>query len=124
MVAVLDERQHQVGGGQPLTRLVWLATLVGSGGHLIPGLDLNARYKLARWPQIEREFPKHFRIATAIKKVSDIMAEIAAASGVPEADVVDFVNASLVTGFASQAGDTAAAAEARAGGLLDRLRGR
>lgn len=113
-----------LGAAQPLQRLQWYGGLLAGEGRMLPGFDPEGRFVLAKWPQTEREYPRHFRIATAMMKGPQTLAEIAAASGVPEADVVDFVNASLVTGFASQAGDTAAAAEARAGGLLDRLRGR
>jgi hypothetical protein len=53
------------------------------------------------------------------------IAEIAAASSVPAADVVDFINANLATGFAEQTGDAAASADTgKSGSLLDRLRGR
>lgn len=113
-----------LGAAQPLQRLQWYGGLLAGEGRMLPGFDPEGRFVLAKWPQTEREYPRHFRIATAMMKGPQTLAEIAAASGVPEADVVDFVNANLVTGFASQAGDTAAAAEARAGGLLDRLRGR
>ncbi len=114
---------RQVGGGQPLTRLVWLATLVSSGGHLIAGLDLNARYKLARWPQIEREFPKHFRIATAMMKGPATLTEIAEQSGAQLADVIDFINAYAVIGVAEMEGTPAVAAASEPTGLLARLRG-
>jgi hypothetical protein len=114
---------RQVGGGQPLTRLVWLATLVGSGGHLIPGLDLNARYKLARWPQIEREFPKHFRIATAMMKGPATLTEISEQSGAQLGDVIDFINAYAVIGVAEMEGTPAASPASEPTGLLARLRG-
>lgn len=114
---------RQVGGGQPLTRLVWLATLVSSGGHLIAGLDLNARYKLARWPQIEREFPKHFRIATAMMKGPATLTEISEQSGAQLADVIDFINAYAVIGVAEMEGTPVAAAASEPTGLLARLRG-
>jgi hypothetical protein len=53
---------------QPLARLKWLAHLVRSDGELEAGLDTKGHYKLSRWPQSEREFPKHFRIATVMLK--------------------------------------------------------
>ena len=65
------------GKAQPLARLLWLCHALGSHGHLAPGLDINAKYKLARWPQIEREFPKHFRIATVMLKQPATLTDIA-----------------------------------------------
>lgn len=110
------------GGQQPISRLLWLYTLVSSNGALLPGLDVNARYKLAKWPQSEREYPKHFRIATAMMKGPATLSEIADQSGAALADVVDFVNAYSVTGFVEAEGvqpEVAAPA-----GLLSRLRAR
>ncbi len=77
----------------PYARLTWLAHLVGSDGQLEAGLDAGARYKLARWPQVERDFPKHFRIATAMMKAAGTVEEIAEASGAPLAEVANFINA-------------------------------
>jgi hypothetical protein len=88
-------------GSQPLSRLLWLAALAGGHGGILGGHDPNARYKLNKWPQTEREFPKHFRIATAMMKGPAKLTEIAEASGMTLAEVTDFVNASLATGYAS-----------------------
>jgi hypothetical protein len=85
---------------------------------MLPGFDPEGRFVLSKWPQTEREYPRHFRIATAMMKGPSTVAEIAAASSVPAADVIDFINASLATGFAEQSGDGG-----KSGGLLDRLRG-
>ncbi len=53
------------------------------------------------------------------------VAEIAEASGVPEADVTDFVNANLATGFADIERPPEPEPEStRASGLFGRLRGR
>jgi hypothetical protein len=89
-----------LGPGQPLARLQWYGGLLAGGGELLPGFDAMGRYKLSKWPQTEREYPKHFRIATAMMKGPATLDEVAAASGVPLSEVVDFVNASLVTGYA------------------------
>src|SRR3546814_15531102 len=75
-------------------------------GELLPGYDPDGSYKLNKWPQTEREYPRHFRIATAMMKGPATLAEIAGASGMPVADVADFVNASLATGFADIAPHT------------------
>ena len=53
---------------------------------------------LTKWPQIEREYPKHFRLATVMMKGPALVKEIAEQAGVGEAEVIDFVNAGLVTG--------------------------
>lgn len=116
---------HKAGGAQPMARLRWLFALVSGEGQLLPGYGSHERYSLTKWPQIEREFPKHFRIATAMMKGPATPAEIALQSSAPENEVIDFINASLVTGFAV-VHRTEAKAEpvpARAG-LLGRLRGK
>ena len=89
-----------LGAAQPLARLQWYGGLLAGKGKLLPGFDPTAQYQLRKWPQTEREFPKHFRIATAMMKGPATLDEIATASGVPLEDVVDFVNANLATGFA------------------------
>jgi hypothetical protein len=95
------------GSAQPLSRLQWLGGLLAGQGQLLPGLDPAGKFILNKWPQTEREYPKHFRIATAMMKGPQTVAEIAAASGSPEADVADFINANLATGFAEPAGGAA-----------------
>ena len=52
--------------------------------------------------------------------------EMASASGVPLADVADFVNASLVTGYAEVVPDVVPepAETQKSGGLFGRLRGK
>lgn len=108
-VRVLDEAEWQqaasaVGPAQPISRLQWL-------GGLCSGAQTRGNYRLRKWPQIEREYPRHFRIATVMMKGAASIAEIAQASGTSEDDVRDFVNASLATGYAvgANAGDTSTA---------------
>lgn len=84
---------------QPMARLRWFAGLVATPGVLAHGLRDDERYKLTRWPQTEREFPRHFRIATAMMKEAAIPADIAKASGVPLAEVIDYINASRAAGW-------------------------
>ncbi len=91
----------QLGGAQPLARLIWLAGLVGGNGQLLPGYNPNSLFKLDKWPQTEREFPKHFRIATIMMKAPAKLTDIAEQSGSSLADVTDFVNANLISGHAS-----------------------
>ncbi len=106
-----------LGEAQPLARLQWFGGLLAGEGKLLPGFDPNGRFVLSKWPQTEREYPRHFRIATAMMKGPSTIAEIAAASSVPAADVIDFINANLATGFAEPSGDGKSS-------LMDRLRGR
>ena len=129
----VDERawQHetaQLGAAQPLSRLQWFGGLLAGEGRLLSGYDPGGRYLLNKWPQTEREFPRHFRIATAMMKGPATLGEIAAASGVPETDIADFVNANLATGFAEAVSDAPASAEparpTKPGSLFDRFRGR
>ena len=115
-----------IGAAQPLSRLVWLGGLASGAGRLLPGHDPEARYTLNRWPQTEREFPRHFRIATTMMKAPATLAEVAAASGIALEEIVDFVNANLATGVAEAVAEPQVepAPPARSGGLLGRLRGR
>lgn len=113
-----------VGGTQPIGRLVWLAALGASDGE-IAGAAPDARYRLTKWPQIEREFPKHFRIATTMMKGFNSAEAIAQQSGCSLAEVNDFIAASLVSGHAeieptAPSPDVAAVAPKS---LLGRLRG-
>lgn len=115
----------KAGGAQPMARLRWLFALVSGEGKMLPGYGLDERYSLSKWPQIEREFPKHFRIATAMMKGPAALDEIAALSSSPLNEVIDFVNACLVSGFAQVDRPPPAEAEPAArAGLFDRLRGK
>ncbi|HEX7340024.1 MAG TPA: hypothetical protein VF271_08845 [Rhodanobacteraceae bacterium] len=106
---------------QPLTRLLWFAALTATPGKLSASLDENARYRLTRWPQIEREFPRHFRIATAMMKGASSLGDIASAANAPIADVADFINAYSVAGYV--AGEATEAPEStNGGGMFSRLR--
>ncbi|MGI8559955.1 MAG: hypothetical protein ACR2J7_00630 [Luteimonas sp.] len=111
---------------QPLARLRWLGGLVAGQGALMAGQDPDGRYRLVKWPQTEREYPKHFRIATAMMKGPATVVEIAEASGMPAADVADFINANLATGYAEYVPEPVPEPEepAKPAGLFGRLRNR
>lgn len=114
-----------LGPAQPLARLIWLGGLLAGKGELLPGTDPAGNYRLTKWPQTEREYPKHFRIATAMMKGPATLDEVAAASGVPREDVADFVNASLASGYAELVVPEPPAPEEpppKPGGLFGRMR--
>ena len=81
----------------PWSRLLWLAALHAGQGSVI-GFGPEQIFKLNRWPQIEREFPRHFRIATALMRQAGTVEAIAAQSGAPGSEVADLINAYLLTG--------------------------
>ena len=113
------------GQAQPLARLLWFCALQAGKGKLMPGFDPNAQYRLLKWPQTEREFPKHFRVATAMMKGPATLDEVSAACGVPVPEVADFVNANLATGYAEPYREPEPEPEPqKSGGLFGRLRGR
>ena len=114
-----------LGAAQPLNRLQWYGGLLTGQGALLPGYDPSAKYRLAKWPQTEREFPKHFRIATAMMKAPATLDDIAAGAGVGREEVIDFVNANLATGFAEPVSDAPTEpTDTQKGGLFGRLRGK
>lgn len=84
---------------QPFSRMLWFYVLNRSQGELLPELDRQARFKLARYPQSEREFAKHFRIGTFMLKDFASLEDIAEASGAALPDVIDYVNAYTAVGF-------------------------
>lgn len=112
-----------LGGTQPWSRLAWLCALTGGNGALAPGFGPNEKYKLLKWPQTEREFPKHFRIATIMMKGPANLTEIADQSSSTLAEVIDFVNACLATGVAEpDVPPPAVPDQGKSGGLLGRFR--
>lgn len=120
-----DRQAAALGAAQPLSRLLWFGALLADRGRLAAGFDAAARYQLLKWPQTEREFPKHFRIATAMMKGPATLSEIAEASGVTLEEVTDFVNANLATGFAEPFREPEPEADPpKPSGLFGRLRGR
>ncbi len=125
--AAWEAEASALGPAQPLARLVWLGSLLAGRGALLPGTDPDGNYRLTKWPQTEREYPKHFRIATAMMKGPATLDEVAAASGVPREDVADFVNANLASGYAELVLPEPPAPEeplSKAGGMFGRMRGR
>ena len=126
--AAWESEAAKLGAAQPLSRLQWLGGLLGGHGALLPGHDPDGKYRLVKWPQTEREYPKHFRIATAMMKGPATVSEVAEASGVAQEEVADFVNANLLTGYAEFVPPAPAEPDTPpqkpAGGLFGRIRGR
>lgn len=121
--AEFDRAKLTSGGAQPFMRLLWLCGLTVGNGHLLPGFSEARKFVLTKWPQIEREFPKHFRLATVMMKGPALVKDIAEASGVSAADVTDFINAGLVTGAVVAEGAAPEGGDlARASALLARPR--
>jgi hypothetical protein len=120
-----DKLKAELGSAQPFMRLQWLCGLFAGDGHIAEGYDQNLKFKLSKWPQIEREYPKHFRIATVMMKGPQLLTEIAEGAGVPLGEVTDFVNANLYTGMAEMEVPPAPVDPnaASKGGLFGRFRG-
>jgi len=116
------ERATEILPALPYSRLVWFAHFARSEGNLDAGLPAGARYRLTRWPQVEREFPKHFRIATSMMRGVGTVEEIAAQSTASAADVVDFVNAYHALGYAECEAILPVTAPNDRSGLLQRVR--
>jgi len=77
---------------QPYSRLIWLATLVQSGGRLAAHLDPGGRYKLKDGTLVETELPTHARIGNVMRDMAKLN-EIAAVSGAQMSEVFDVINA-------------------------------
>ncbi|MBP8097824.1 MAG: hypothetical protein KAY03_00765 [Arenimonas sp.] len=122
-LAEFERIKASSGGAQPYMRLLWLCGLSITNGELLPGYSPAKKFMLTKWPQIEREFPKHFRLATVMMKGPALVRDLAELSGVAPAEVVAFINAGLLTGSVVVEGEPSAAGDvARAVALLARPR--
>lgn len=106
------------GTAQPITRLLWL-------GGLLSGAATQGTYRLNKWPETEREYPKHFRIATAMMKGPADPDTLMQMAGVTREDVDGFINANLATGLveAVRPSSSPQPSAAKPKRLLERLRG-
>lgn len=101
-IASWKREVESVGDAQPLSRLLWFSALKAGQGRLAEGFNPDGEYRLVKWPQTEREFPRHFRLATAMMKGPASLRSIADAAGASLEEAIDYVNANLATGFAEQ----------------------
>lgn len=123
-VDIDDPEVQHAGPQQPLIRLLWFAALCASDGKLAPHLDPDATWQLTRWPQIEREFPRHFRIATAMMKQAGTLQDVAEAAKSPIEDVASFINAYYVAGYVAPEGsDEPVELASTTANVFSRLRG-
>ncbi len=88
--------------GQRLARLKWFAALIQTPGVLPSGIGATTVLHMDRWPEIEREYPRHFRIATALMRQPGTVNQIAQRAKVDETDIIDFVRAYQAIGFVVQ----------------------
>jgi hypothetical protein len=107
--------------GQTYSHLTWLDVLAHSKGRLAPHLDPGGRYKLKSWPQLERDFPNHLRIAQAMSQAAKLN-EIAAESGAPMGEVFAMVNAYDAIGMIEVESRLPRHSPPASKGLLARLR--
>ncbi len=87
------------GAAQPLARLRWYAALIAAPAAPPDGAQDGSRLRLIRWPEIEREFPRHFRIAAAMMRQPASAGEIAAQVGATADEVNDFARAAQARGM-------------------------
>ena len=99
-VARHDFREHarQI-RPKTLIRLQWSAALACSDGRLIAALESGAAMQLAAWPDMEAHSPKFFRLAGLLVKQAVNFDAIVAMTGIDEATVADFLNASYRCGI-------------------------
>lgn len=124
--AALDPAGPNAASVQPLARLRLIAGLKSNEGRLAPGFDTQTRFQLPRWPQIEREFPRHLRLATALMKGPANLSELSSQVDLPESEVAEFLNGFVAAGFIgpvpAASSPAAEAPVAASGRLLGRFR--
>lgn len=109
---------------QPYSRLVWLDVMLKSAGRLAPHLDPGGTYRLTRWLDIRRDYPRLSRISTVMMQPLRLH-EIVAASGADMSEVFDVVNAYDAIGmleWTPRPPRHSAAVETGLSGLMQRLR--
>jgi hypothetical protein len=117
------DRMRDEQPAQPYSRLIWLATLVRSGGRLASHLDPGGRYKLKDGARVESDQPSHARISSVMRDMAKVN-EIAAVSGAPMSEVFDVINAyEAIHALETERRESRYTNEpAEGGGLLAKLR--
>ena len=107
---------------QPYTRLIWLATLVQSGGRLAAHLDPGGRYRLKDGAFVEADQPSHAKISHVMRDMAKLN-EISAVSGAPMTEVFDVINAyEAIHALETERRQPRYSEPANSGGLFSKLR--
>ena len=114
-------RVRETQPAQSYSRLIWLATLVQSGGRLSAHLDPGGRYKLKEGVQPESEVPSHARIGKVMRDMAKLN-EISAVSGASMAEVFDLINAYEAIHALETERRQPRHGDSDSGGLLSKLR--
>ena len=82
---------------QSLHNILWLAGIRCSKGRLLPGHSLDKPFRLKAWPNFTRSsfIAEHLKLAAILAKQPMSMHQLAEATGVKMAEVVNFYNAAL-----------------------------
>lgn len=83
---------------QTYDRLRWLDALVRRTGSLARHLDPGGTYRLRQWFRIAQDYPRAYRISAALLRPARLH-DVAAATGLPMAEVFDVVNAWDAIGY-------------------------
>lgn len=99
------------GRWQDQKAVLWLVGQCGSHGKLLDGIDRGALFRVSRWPGFGPVRPSHKVLSLCsllTRKRALGIADIMAATGLPEFDIIAFVNAAFLTGILEiQSGDVA-----------------
>jgi len=109
---------------QPYSRLVWLDVMLKSAGKLAAHLDPGGTYRITRWLEIRRDYPRLSRISTVMMQPLRLH-EIVAASAAEMSEVFDVVNAYDAIGmleWTPRAPRHSEAVETGLSGLMQRFR--
>ena len=89
-----------LGAAQSLDRLQWLGALLDSSAISKYEQHPFDKYQLIKWPQIERDYPRHFRIAKMMMmKGPNTLHRIANMTGINADEVACFIHAYKQHGY-------------------------
>ncbi|WP_375176439.1 hypothetical protein [Marinobacter mobilis] len=91
--------------------VLWLVGQCGSHGKLLDGVDRNGLFRLNRWPGFGPVRPSHTVLSLCsllTRKSAMGIADMRETTGLPEFDIIAFINAAFLTGILDiQSGDVA-----------------